>query len=148
MVVFVSSHCNFVKGIFLLWFYSLYRLQHHCATCVSPLELPIRSNLRARISGDVQADIRLRPVNSMQLARKKGSPRCAVKLLFRRFINTVPNILQKNFFKEAISIKITIWAFLDVPTPSLRLFLTYISVSSYLDTCWVWNFKIILCYKN
>ena len=29
---------------------------------------------------------RLRPVNSMHLDRKKGSPRCAVKLSFRKFI--------------------------------------------------------------
>ena len=32
--------------------------------------------------------------------------------------------------------------------PSLRFFLTSISISSYLDTCWVLNFKIILLYKN
>ena len=31
------------------------------------------------------------------------------------FIKNVPNILQKTFFKEAISFKNTIWAFLDVP---------------------------------
>ena len=62
------------------------------------------SNLRARIIGDVQAGIRLRPVNSMHLEMKKGSPRCAVKLLFRNFIKTVPNILQK-ILQEAISIK-------------------------------------------
>ena len=41
------------------------------------------SNLRAQISGDLQAGIRLRPVNSMHLDRKKGSPRCAVKLSLR-----------------------------------------------------------------
>ena len=71
------------------------------------------SNLRARINGDVQAGIRLRPVNSLHQARKKGSPRYAVKLSFRKIIKTVPNFLQKNFFKEAISIKNTIWAFKD-----------------------------------
>ena len=38
------------------------------------------SNLRAWISGDVQAGIRLRPVDSMHLAGKKGSLRWAVKL--------------------------------------------------------------------
>ena len=53
------------------------------------------SNLSARISGDVQRGIRLRPDNGMHLASKKGSPRCAVKLEFREFINTVPNILKK-----------------------------------------------------
>ena len=45
------------------------------------------SNLRAWISGDVQVWIRLRRFNSMHLARKKGSPRCAMKLSFREFIN-------------------------------------------------------------
>ena len=54
------------------------------------------SNLRAQFCGDVQAGVRLRPVSSVHLARKKGSPRCAVKLPFRKFIKTVPNILQKN----------------------------------------------------
>ena len=54
------------------------------------------SNLRARISGDVQTGIRLRPVNNMHLARKEDSPRCAVKLSFREVINTAPIILQKN----------------------------------------------------
>ena len=63
------------------------------------------SSLRAQISGDVQAGIRLRPVNSIYLARMRGSPRCAVKLTFRDFIMTVPNILQKNFFNYAIFIK-------------------------------------------
>ena len=72
------------------------------------------SNLRARISGDVQAGIRLRPVNSMHLARKKGSPRCAVKLSFRKFIKTVPNILQKTSSRKPSPLQITIWAFLDV----------------------------------
>ena len=51
------------------------------------------SNLSARISGDVQAGIRLRPVNSMHLAKMKGSPRCAMQLLFTKFIKTVTNIL-------------------------------------------------------
>ena len=36
----------------------------------------------------------------MHLARKKGSPRCAVKLSFRKFIKTVPNILQKPRIRE------------------------------------------------
>ena len=53
-----------------------------------------KSNIRARIGGDVYAGIRLRPVSSMHLERKKGSPRCAVMLLFRKFIKTVPNILE------------------------------------------------------
>ena len=53
------------------------------------------SNLRVGISDDVQVGIILRPVNSMHVARKKGSPRCSVKLSFREFIKTVPNILQK-----------------------------------------------------
>ena len=33
-------------------------------------------------------------------------------------------------------------------TPSLRLFLTSIIVSSYLGTCWVQNIKFILFYKS
>ena len=53
-------------------------------------------NLRAWISGDVQAGIRLRPVNSLHLARKKCSPKYAVKLSFRMFIRYVSNILQKT----------------------------------------------------
>ena len=36
-----------------------------------------------------------------------------------------------------------LWMFL---TPSLRLFLTYIGVSSYLDTCLVQNFRILLFF--
>ena len=54
------------------------------------------SNLRARISGDVLSGIRLSPFNSMHLERKKGSTRCAVKLLFRKLIRTIPNILQNT----------------------------------------------------
>ena len=73
------------------------------------------SNLRARISGDVQAGIRLRPVNSMCLTRKKGSPRCAVKLSLRKFMRTVLNILHKSSSKKPYPLKITIWAFWDVP---------------------------------
>ena len=49
----------------------------------------------------------------------------------------------KNFFMEAVSIKKTpfgpYWMFL---MSSLRLFLNSISVSSYLDTCWVQNLNI------
>ena len=55
------------------------------------------SNLRALIIGDVQAGIKLRSVNSMHLARKKGSPRCAMKQSCRGFIKTVPKILQNTF---------------------------------------------------
>ena len=59
---------------------------------------------------------RLGPVNSVHLAGKKSCLRCAVKLLaFREFIYNVPNILKFFFFNEAISIKITIWTFFDVP---------------------------------
>ena len=54
-----------------------------------------QSTLRARIIGDVQAGIMPRPVNSMNPARKKDSPRCSVKLPCREFIKTVPNIPQK-----------------------------------------------------
>ena len=63
--------------------------------CTEP-PMSRRSTLRAWISGDVQAETRLRPVDSMYLARKKGGPRCAVKLLCKEFIKTVPNILQKT----------------------------------------------------
>ena len=73
------------------------------------------SNLRARISGDVPAGIRLRPVNNMHLAKKKGSLRCAFKLLFREFMKTGKNILQKTSSRKPSPLKITIWAFLDVP---------------------------------
>ena len=90
-----------------------YKWQHFCQTQEGPAyRSTVRpmsrhwscwsgeSNLRARISGDVQAVIRLRPVDGMHLARKKGSPRCAVKLSCREFIKTVPNIQKKkNFFK-------------------------------------------------
>ena len=41
------------------------------------------STLWAQISGDLQADTSLRPVDSMCLARNKVSWRCAVKLLCR-----------------------------------------------------------------
>ena len=54
------------------------------------------SILRAWISGDVQAETRLTPVNSVHLSRKKGTLRCSVKLSCREFIKTVPNILQKT----------------------------------------------------
>ena len=53
------------------------------------------SNIRAQISGDVQAGIRLRPVDSVHLARRKATTRCAVKLSKRKLINIVANILQK-----------------------------------------------------
>ena len=66
------------------------------------------SNLRARISGDVQAGIRLRPVNSMHLPKKKGSLRCALKLSFREFIKTVQNVLQKMSSRKPSPLKITI----------------------------------------
>ena len=60
----------------------------------------------SQISGTgLEVMCRLRPVNGMHLAMKKGSPRCAVKLSCREFIKTVPNFLQKNFFKVATSIK-------------------------------------------
>ena len=52
------------------------------------------SNLRALISGDVLAGIRLRPVDSIHLARKKDSRICAVKLSCREFIKTISNILK------------------------------------------------------
>ena len=106
------------------------------------------SNLRAWISGDVQAGIRLRPVNSMHLARKKGGLRCAVKLQFREFIKTVPNILKKLLKGSQLHKKSQFGPFGMFLTSFLRLFLTSISVRSYLDTCWVQNFKIILLYKN
>ena len=67
------------------------------------------SNLRAQFSGDVQVGIRLRPVDSMHLARYKGILRCAVKLLCKEFIKIVPNII---FFSP---LKISILALLDVP---------------------------------
>ena len=79
--------------------------------------------------------VRLSPVISMHLERKKGSPRNAVKLLFRMFIENVPNIQKKNFFREAISIKNTIWPFLDVPDDFPEVIVAFIIVSNYLDTC-------------
>ena len=98
-----SHQCCFDRKLFkfVLVLLQLVNYAGHCATYVSPLELPIR----AWFSGDVHVGIRLRPVNSMRLARQKGSPRCAVKILFREFIKSVTNFLQKNFFKETISIK-------------------------------------------
>ena len=109
-------------------------------------------SLRAWISGDVQVGIRLRPVNSMHLARKKGSPRCAVKLLFREFIKSVSNFLQKTSSRKLTSLKIPILlyflAFLDVPDNFLGLFLTSIGVSSYLDSCWVQTFKLFCFTKT
>ena len=89
------------------------------------------STLRARISGDVQAETRLGPVNSMHLERKKGSPRCAVKLLCREFIKIVPNILHGRHLHKKSPFGL-FWMFL---TFSLRLFLTSIGVISNLDTC-------------
>ena len=70
------------------------------------------SNVRARISGDVHDGIGLGPVNIMHLAKTKGSPRYALKLLFREFIKTVQNILQKTSLRKPSPLKITI---LDVP---------------------------------
>ena len=93
------------------------------------------SNLRARISGELQAGIRMRPANSVHLARKKGSPRCAVKLMFRKFIKNVSNMMQKTSSRKLYPLKITIRPFWIFRTPSLRLFLTSFSVSSYFDTC-------------
>ena len=76
-------------------------------------------NLRAWISGDVQVGTRLRPVNSMHLARKKGSPRCVLKLLFIEFIKSVSNFLLKSSSRNLSPLKITILlnflAFLGVP---------------------------------
>ena len=66
------------------------------------------SNLRARISGDVQAGISLRRVNSIRLRRRKGSPRSAVKLLLRKFNRTVSNVLQKSSLRKPSPLKITI----------------------------------------
>ena len=71
-------------------------------------------NLRAWISGDLQVGTRLRPVNSMHLARKKGSPRCVLKLSFREFIKSVSNFLQKSSPLK-VNILLNFLAFLDVP---------------------------------
>ena len=84
-----------------------------------------KSNLRVRIMGDVQAGIRLRPVNSMHLARKKGSPRCAVKLSFKKFIKTVQNILQTTSSRKPSPLKINIWDFLYVPDAYPELILDF-----------------------
>ena len=72
------------------------------------------SNFRDWISGDEQVGIRLRPVNSLHLARKKGGPRCAVKLSYREFIKTVSNSQLKNSSRKPSPLKITIWAFLNI----------------------------------
>ena len=107
-----------------LWEKKLH-IGHFCAVCHQCLAMGTADQV-SQLSGlGLVVMCRLRPVDSMHLARKKGSPRCAVKRSCRELVTTVPNILQNTSSRKPSQLKITIWAVLDVPDAFFEIILDF-----------------------